>query len=316
MRLKPSRIQIWRNRLTTSRAAAKWRSFWYDTNFPMAIGLFAVCALITCIWWWLDPQDPSNLWPEMGGMTLDVFFILIVFALFEHRRNKRQDIARQREVIDDYKRWDHPEAHLRIAGAIRRLNRLGVFAIDFAGARLSDLHFAREGIGRLDGSTFFNGEWGQKIGDTSVILSKVNFSSISCRGVVFSPFNPLSGLGFTNSAFARFQDCSFNEADLSNAKFDGAEIAWTGEPPVENVEMIEEDDGGHFWMQTHYGPFDRADLKGASFKDCIFKNADFREAENVLKADFTGAKGLEAALFDNDEIRAAVLAQAAGGTAA
>lgn len=66
-------------------------------------------------------------------MTLDVFFILIVFALFEHRRNKRQDIARQLEVIDDYKRWDHPDAHLRIAGAIRRLNRLGVFALDMAG---------------------------------------------------------------------------------------------------------------------------------------------------------------------------------------
>jgi hypothetical protein len=53
-----------------------------------------------------------------------------------------------------------------------------------------------------------------------------------------------------------------------------------------------------------------------SFKDCWFKNADFRNADNILEADFTGAKGLEDAFFDNDEIRAAVLAQATGGTAA
>lgn len=119
MRSKPSHLQRWRNRLATSRIAATWQSFCYETNFPMAIRLFIACAAITYSWWRLDPQDLSNLWPEMGGMTLDVFFILNVFALFEHRRSKREDVARQREVIDHYKRWDYPEAHLRIARANR-----------------------------------------------------------------------------------------------------------------------------------------------------------------------------------------------------
>ena len=189
MRRRPSRLQVWRNRLATSRAAKNWQSFWNETNFPMAIGLFIVCATITYVWWRMAPQDPSNLWPEMGGMTLDVFFILIVFALFEHRRNKRQDIARQREVIDDYKRWDHPEAHLRIAGAIRRLNRLGVFALDMAGARLTKFEFARNGIESIEGSKFYDGRWGEKFGDSTIKMAEVSFDHLNCRNVTFASYS-------------------------------------------------------------------------------------------------------------------------------
>lgn len=314
MRRKQSRIQIWRNRLSASPAAANWRSFWHETNFPMAIGLFIACAGITYLWWRLDPQDLSNLWPEMGGMTLDVFFILIVFALFEHRRNKRQDIARQREVIDDYKRWDHPEAHLRIAGAIRRLNRLGIFALDMAGARLSKFNFAEQGIEKIEGSTFFNGQWGERFGTSSVCMVEVHFDRLSCRGVTFSPFNPLGSFGAVG--FAHFLDCSFSDTDLSESKFNGAELLWTSPPPETHLEEWEEEDGSHGWAQLTYGPFYRADLQQASFKGCEFKNADFRDAENILDADFTGAKGLEDAAFDDEETKAAVLAQAAGGAAA
>ncbi len=316
MRRKPSRLQIWRNRLATSRAAANWGRFWHETNFPMAIGLFIACAATTYLWWRLDPQDLSNLWPEMGGMTLDVFFILIVFALFEHRRNKRQDIARHREVIDDYKRWDHPEAHLRIAGAIRRLNRLGEFALDMAGARLSKFDFAEQGIEKIDGSTFFNGQWGERFGDSTVHMVEVDFDRISCRNVTFSPFNPFGGFDISGSNYARFVDCSFNETDVSQSTFNGAELAWTEPPPEENGYAEDMGDGQWCWDQTHYGPFHNADLQQTSFKDCWFKNADFRNADNILEADFTGAKGLEDAFFDSDEIRAAVLAQATGGTAA
>jgi uncharacterized protein YjbI with pentapeptide repeats len=90
-------------------------------------------------------------------------------------------------------------------------------------------------------------------------------------------------------------------------------LTWTEPPPEENGYAEEMGDG---WDQTHYGPFYLADLQQTSFKDCWFKNADFRNADNILEADFTGAKGLENAFFDSDEIRAAVLAQTTGGTAA
>lgn len=315
MRRKPSRLQIWRNRLATSPAAANWRTFWHDTNFPMAIGLFVVCATITYMWWLWQPQDPSNLWPEMGGMTLDVFFILIVFALFEQRRNKRQDISRQREVIDDYKRWDHPEAHLRIAGAIRRLNRMGEFALDLAGARLTNFSFPRSGIQSIEGSTFYDGRWGEKFGDSSVKLDRVSFDHLNCRNVTFSPYNPFAGFGDLDTNLSCFRDCSFVECDLNQAIFNGAELHWTVPPPETHLEYWDDEDGSPACAQISYGPLYHADLRQTSFKGCRFKNADFRDTENILEADFTGAKGLEDSVFDDDDIRAAVLAQASGETA-
>lgn len=313
---KRSRLQIWRDKLGRLRAAPKWRSFWNDTNFPMAIGLFAVCATITFVWWLLDPQDPNNLWPEMGGMTLDVFFILIVFALFEHRRSKRQDIARQREVIDDYKRWDHPEAHLRIAGAIRRLNHMGVFALEMAGARLTDFSFARVGVQSLQGSTFYDGRWGERFGDSSVKLTKVAFDHLNCREVTFAPYNPLSGLSHLGMEFSQFIDCSFVETDLRNSRFNGAELRWSVRPPETHMEFWDAEDGTPACAQVSYGPFHRADLRGASFRGCRFTNVDFRDSEGLLEADFTDAKGLETAYFDNDEARLAVLTQSASKTKA
>ncbi|RVU04048.1 pentapeptide repeat-containing protein [Novosphingobium umbonatum] len=312
MRSKPTRLERWRKRIGQSRFVVGGTNYCRETNFPYAVGLLAVCASITVGWWWIQPQSVSNLWPEMGGMTLDVFFILIVFAWFEHRGEKRQDIARQREIIDDYKRWDQPEAHYRIAGAIRRLNRLGVFALHMAGARLSKFAFAEQGIEKIDGSMFFNGQWGERFGDSTVHMVEVDFDRISCRSVIFSPFNPLGGFGLSGSNYARFEDCSFNETDLSRAIFNGAELTWSESPPEEIGYAEDMGDGQWCWNQTHYGPFYLADLQQASFKDCWFKNADFRNVDNILEADFTGAKGLEDAFFDNDEIRVAVLAQAVG----
>ncbi len=308
---RPTRFEQWRNRLLQSRALKNWRKFWSETNFPMAIGLLVVCAAVTYFWWLKQPQSLSNLWPEMGGLTLDVFFILIVFALFEHRRNKGQEMARQKEVIDDYKRWDHPEAHLRIAGAIRRLNRLGVFALDLAGARLTDFHFARVGVQSIEGSTFYDGRWGERFGDSTVKLNKVSFDHLNCRRVTFAPYNPIGGLGDLAMDFSDFLDCSFYESDLGQARFNGSKLHWTERPPETHMEYWDEDDGTPAWAQVSYGPFWRADLRQTSFKGCRFKNADFRDAENILEADFSGAKGLEDAFFDTDEIRRAVLSQAA-----
>jgi uncharacterized protein YjbI with pentapeptide repeats len=316
MRRKPSRLQIWRGRIAASRPVAVWRDYWRETTIPYALLLAAVCAAITFGWAIREGHGLDELWSEMGGVTLDLIFIVGVLAIFEHRRGRQQEIARQREVIDDYKRWDHPEAHLRIAGAIRRLNRLGIFALDMAGARLTKFGFAQQGIEKIDGTTFFDGKWGERFGDSTVQMTKVNFDRISCRSVTFSPFNPFGGFGISGSHYAKFVDCSYIDTDLSQAQFDGAELSWSDIPPQEDGESWEDENGSTGWIQTHYGPFYNADLRQASFKGCWFKNADFRNAVNILEADFSGAKGLEDAFFDSDEIRAAVLAQAAGGSAA
>lgn len=289
----------------------RWRVFSKETNFPYAILLLLLCVGVTIGWRLLFPGFYPDLWAEMGGMSLDVLFILIIFAAFEHRRSRTQFIERQRETIDDYKRWDNPEAHVRIAGAIRRLNRVQVYSIDFSGAQISDFSFPKNGVARLTGSQFYDGTWGEPLRETGVMLTRVIFDHVDCRAVEFSPYDPFEALSFNMPRYAKLLDCSFVSAELSNTKFNGASLAWSA-PPKSHYEIVDEDDDGTpHYAQTSFGPFDRAKLSGASFRACRFENADFQGAAGVTEADFFRATGLEAAAFDDDETKAAVLANAA-----
>lgn len=288
-----------------------WHVFSKETNFSVALVLLAFCAALTAAWKVYLPDWQPDLWPEMGGMTLDVLFILVIFALFEHRRARVQFIDRQRETIDDYKRWDHSEAQVRLAGAIRRLNKVQMFALDLSALRLTDFSFAKHGIGRITGSCFYKGTWGQPLQETGVKMTRVSFDHVDCSNVQFSPFDPFEGLNFDMARYATLTDCTFVDACLRDARFNGAALEWSDAPPRSHDEVLGYDEVGRPQIaQTSYGPFDRTDLTGASFRACRFKNADFRNADGLLEADFYRASGLDTAKFDDDETKAAILANA------
>lgn len=294
------------------RFGQRCRRFSRETNFPYALGLMAACLAIIWLWRSLAPELYYDLWVEFWGLTFDVVFILLIFAFFEHRRQKFLQIQSQHDIIEDYKRWDSEEARFRLAGSIRRLNRLGVHAINLSGARISDFSFSVNNIASLAGSTFYDGAWGKAIGEGSVVLKKVDFWNLDCRSVMFSPFDPFSGLDFDLQRNAIFEDCTFINTDLREATFNGASLKWTEAPPDTHYEFEEDPETGQgFAHQVSYGSFDGADLRGSSFSGCIFKNADFRGATGILEADFSKAKGLEEAVFDDDATRSAVLANAA-----
>lgn len=289
----------------------RWTVFARETNLPFALVLLGVCVGITAAWWVWFPCFLPNVQPEMAGVTMDVFFVLIVFASFEFRRERQQSIERQQETIDDYKRWNVPEAHLRIAGAMRRLQKLGVHRFDLSGLLLTDYSFARSGIKSLAGSIFYDGSWGDPHSDATVQLRNVSFDYVNCRDVTFSPFEPFDWVNEPLYRHALFEDCSFIGSDLRGAVFNGAHVRWLSPPPASHYEIVDEDEFGRpEYAQASSAPFSRAMLHGAVFSGCLFENVDFRDAEGVLEADFSGAKGLETAIFDDEAVRAAVLANA------
>ena len=290
------------------KAQRFWFVFWFETTIPIALSLMLLASIITYIWWRFANLDVNDLWPEMGGMVLDIVFILVIFGAIQHRRERREQIRRQQEIIDDFKRWNNKEGRLRIAGAIRRLNRLGITKIEFAGLTLSKLRFAEAGIGSLEGSVFYDGKWGQRIGDSRVKLSEVEFDNMNLDSVTFSPSEPLRFLGANLMRHAQFKNCSFRDASLHKAKFDGATLEWSEVPPASRYEFYPADDDNEaFSIQTSYGPFDRTDLEGVSFAGCHFVNADFRGASGIAQADFAEATGLEEGFFDDEIEKAAVL---------
>lgn len=267
--------------------------------------------MIIGLWQSLIPDFYHDLWVEFWGLTFDVVFILLIFAFFEHRRQRFLQIQSQHDIIEDYKGWDSEEARFRLAGAIRRLNKMGVCAINLSGARISNFSFGRNNIGSLRGSIFFDGTWGEPIGESSVVLSKIDLSHLDCRSVTFSPYDPFSGLGFDIQRHARFEDCSFIETNLRGATFNGASLKWTEAQPGSHYEFEEDPETGQgFATQVSRGPFDGADLSGASFSGSVLENADFRGALGVLEADFSEATGLEATVFDDEDTKSAVVANA------
>ncbi|MDE0250576.1 MAG: hypothetical protein OXK72_06165 [Gammaproteobacteria bacterium] len=163
------------------RLAQRLLRFLRETSFSYALGLMAVCLAIIWVWRSLAPEFFYDLRVEFWGLTFDVASILVVFSFFEHRRQKLLQIQSQHDIIEDYKSWDSEEARFRLAGAVRRLNKMGVTAINLSGARISDFSFARNNIASLVGSTFFNRAWGQTIGESSVALKEVGFRHLDCR---------------------------------------------------------------------------------------------------------------------------------------
>lgn len=248
----------------------------------------------------------QGIYIEATGAAMDIVifgFVLALLAYMADRRRERiTDIARQKELIDDFKKWNADEARYRIAGAVRRLNRLHCTQIDFSGLELRDFSFAWHEIKSIEGSTFYDGSWGTLSRKDKVIMERVDFRTLDCRGVIFSKFDPLSGLGRRQRS-ATFKDCKFQNARMQGAVFRGAHLEWSRQPPDTMGEWIETGDGNSAFYQTYWAPFDGVDLKGVSFQDVRFQNADFRGALNLQSCYFSGAIGLDTCLFDNDEIK-------------
>lgn len=256
----------------------------------------------------LHPGYWSGVHVELTGFLFDLLFFGVAVEIIREWRAKKQTVARYQEEIQDFKRWSTDEGRLRIAGAVRRLVKMGKTKIDFTGMTLTDFSFRVNDIRSISGSVFYEGEWGTLSSRESVHLENVDFSFVNCSDVVFSAFDPFHGLGIFEPP-VKIKDCSFQKSNLSHAIFNGASLEWTDEPPDRIEEETENPDGSMSPVQNVFPAFDRAELTGTSFVNARFKRADFRKAENVLEADFSGATGLEDCVFDDDEIKASVLRQ-------
>ena len=236
---------------------------------------------------------------EATGAMMDLILFGLYIAAVTDRRTRKREIQGHEDLIEDFKRWDSKEARHRIGGAIRRLNNLGRTAIDFSGIKLTHFSLSERGIISIANSTFHNqtlASWGKG----STILTDVNFMSIDCCEVVFSEHDVIP------SEHTKVIDCCFQGCRLTGANFSGALLEWT-EPPPKEIGHWEEVDSSSYFVQTYYPPFHEVDLAGVSFERAVFRNADFRDAHNLENCNFSGAKGLDDCLFDNEHIRTKVL---------
>lgn len=87
-----------------------------------------------------DAMFIRDILVEAHGMLFDIFIIgTLIFALHklvERRLEKKHNIQRWQEEIDDFRGWDEKEATFKIVGNIRRLNRNGITKIGLYGCFL------------------------------------------------------------------------------------------------------------------------------------------------------------------------------------
>lgn len=117
-----------------------WGDFFFDRN------------LIENFQGVLDTEDIyQDIAVEFHGMIFDIILFGIILSFYESIREKKDKIRRKekgksdriqryREEIEDYLEWNEPEVSFRIAGNIRRLNRLNITDIKLERAFLRGIN--------------------------------------------------------------------------------------------------------------------------------------------------------------------------------
>ena len=283
----------------------QWGKIKEGSNLQYGIYLSLFCLLIIFVAG--EETKAKERWVEFWGVFYDMVFILVIYEYFRKRLTQKSLIQKYKEVIEDYKCWDSEEAQFRLAGAVRRLNKLGITNIDFSDCKISDFSFKSHQLNSIDGSTFDGTGMSLINTNNNAYLKKVCFSNISCCGVIFS--NQRSNLSLFQNMLL-IEDCHFSHCNLSGADFSGSKLMWSEVPSKSHYDIDYDPDGEPIYTRVTRSPFDNANLEGVIFNNVIFENVDFRDADNIERASFLNAKGLETCVFDNDEIKTKIIAHA------
>lgn len=272
--------------------------FWF-VGLIMMLGVFLSVA-VYLIFPRFSEGYFEGVFVEFSGMLFDIAVFGLLIAFVARRQIDRDEIKRQQEIIDDFKSWGSDEAQYRIAGAIRRIAKLGSTRIDFRGIKLKDFAFSNHGINDLSGSKFADGYYLDELHRVGAELEDVSFMFLNARGCVFSKTD-----GPVLPGNLRGKNLTFSYSDLEGASFEGATLKWDKIVQDESdwhEEVGEDDDGIPYFHQVYHPPFEHANLRKVSFRGARLENADFRGAKNVADADFVEVKGLDSCRFDEEDL--------------
>jgi BTB/POZ domain-containing protein KCTD9 len=257
--------------------------------------IFLIAAVIvvgiSLPFWIYDTADFfQEVMAEAHGVVLDI--LIIGWLLFWLRKigERRTITKRYTEEIEDYLAWRTPEATLRIAGNIRRLNRLQVpgplklteaYLVD---ARLDDVD--------LEGANL----WGADLSGAS--LTGAVLTDANLAGAILRRAN------LERAVMSRtdFRGADLTEADLERAFIEGADLRGANLTACDlQFASLPNANLGHARFlganlrgahlehcDLKMAVFDGANLQGASLDAADIRGADFTRAD-LSRADLTGA---------------------------
>ena len=117
---------------------------------PIAAGIAIIMAAVLLFlssWYGTLSEILQGVYIEAGAAVMDIVVFGIIIAWLKSKLSHNQEIAKKMELIDDFKKWGSDEARYRIAGAIRRLNKLKHTVVKFSGLELDGFDFRWHEIG-------------------------------------------------------------------------------------------------------------------------------------------------------------------------
>lgn len=274
---------------------------------------------------WLTWENKSDILVEFHGLFFDIILFGILFIIFTQIGERRKEIKRYQENIDDMKGWNEPEATFKIIGNLKRLLALKATNIDLA------FTFLKKGL--------FSGLKIEKIKFDNCILDEAIFQYSKCNDSTFLN----SSMSLTDLRYCDLTSCNFSKVSseqgtfqgskLCNAKFEHSSIIecdfsyidfdpnWSDYEDIKRELMsksyLSENDLVNNIVRVDfsnatlsYGTFDKSKfdktiMKGTLLNGATFKNSSM-VATNFSKADLRStifeSANLDNAIFDNSQL--------------
>ncbi len=235
--------------------------------------------------------DPAgfleNLAAEAHGMVFDLLVIGWFIFWLQRQGERRLRAGRYREEIEDFLGWHSPDAALRLAGNVRRLNRLGDTApLKLTEAFLQDVNLAGALLEKAD-------LWGADLSGAALPdarLRKANLAGARLRQ---------TNLERATLTEADLRGADLTEADLERAFLEGADLRAAADLQFASLPRTDLRHARLLGANLRGAHLERADLRravfesanlhGASLDGADLRGADLTRAD-LTRADLTGVR--------------------------
>jgi uncharacterized protein YjbI with pentapeptide repeats len=148
--------------IATGRAQRIWKTIriWAEdtaSENPVRMTLylfigFFVFVVGTSLWYWVHDfhEFAQNVLAEAHGLLFDLLVIGVLLVALNRKGERKLNIRRYKEEIEDYLGWPADEAKFRIVGNIKRLNRLGISDINLKAAYLRGVKLRNSNLAGAD----------------------------------------------------------------------------------------------------------------------------------------------------------------------
>jgi len=210
---------------------------------------------------YLQKEFLESMLSNANSMILDILIILCLTTWLIRRSEKRREVQRLEDEIDDFRRWNSDEAAHRIRGSILRLNKLDISKIKLSFCNLENADLA-----------------GAKLGGSD--LHDTNFKNAFLQNADLSFCN----LGRANLCGCNLSDANLEGAHLEKANLEGADASGIN---LQYADLANTRFSRSILIGSYfYGAnMDGAELIGADIQGTY----DLLDAEELQSADFTDA---------------------------